>query len=168
MRTSSSQAPDVRSPGCASTKFERRRPHVGKDVRAAGPTDNFRSAATTMSLLPPLRPCSPKPNEITATGGAHRRERARCGPDRSEPGPANSPPDNSVRGRLKCVAGSDFALKARPERRHLCPHPTIAIASTVAPRLFANGEVSRNVQLLRSRQLRPRGSSAVAMLKVQY
>src|SRR5712664_20442 len=82
--------------------------------------------------------------------GAHRRERARCGPDHNEPGPANSPPDNSVRGRLKCVAGSDFALKARPERRHLCPHPTIAIASTVAPRLFANGEVSRNVPLLRS------------------
>ena len=37
-------------------------------------------------------------------------------------------------GRLKGVAGSDFALKARPERRHLCPHPTIAIASRVAPR----------------------------------
>src|SRR6266478_8531699 len=109
-----------------------------------------------MSLLPPFRPCSPKPNEITATGGAHWRKRARCGPDRSEPGPANSPPDYAVRGRLKCVARSDFALKARPERRHLCPHPTIATASTVAPRLFANGEVSRNVPLLRSRQLRPR------------
>ena len=111
---------------------------------------------------------SPKPNEITTTGGAHRRERARYGPDHSDAGPANSPPDNSVRGRLKRVAGSDFALKARPERRHLCPHPTIAIASTVAPRLFANGEVSRNVPLLRSRQLRPPGSSAVPMLKVQY
>src|SRR6266851_6876583 len=80
----------------------------GRDVRAAGPTNNLRSAEPSMSLLPPFRPCSPKPNEITATGGAHRRERARCGPDRSEPGPANSPPDYAVRGRLKCAAGSDL------------------------------------------------------------
>ncbi len=64
----------------------------GRDVRAAGPTNNLRSAAPSMSLLPPFRPCSLKPNEITATGGGHRRERAQCGPDRSEPGPANSPP----------------------------------------------------------------------------
>jgi hypothetical protein len=37
----------------------------------------------------------------------------------------------------------------------------------VAPR-FKQTEVSRNVPLLRSRQLRPPGSSAVAMLKVSY
>ena len=64
----------------------------GRDVRAAGPTNNLRSAAPSMSLLPPFRPCILKPNGITATGGAYRRERTQCGPDRSEPGPANSPP----------------------------------------------------------------------------
>ena len=47
----------------------------GRDVRAAGPTNNLRSAGPSMSLLPPFRPCTLKPNErqLGARIGASER-----------------------------------------------------------------------------------------------